>query len=449
MKNTIKLAFKKVSSTDPPTKGILAVSGGLDSVVLAHLFKLEAIPFSIAHCNFQLRGSESDTDAQFVSELADSMGVSCYMTQFETKSYAEEHGISTQMAARILRYQWFESLALEHSAEWIATAHHLNDQVETTLLNFARGTGLPGLTGMRENTPLPYAQHSTHLVLLRPLLTTTRAELETFATAHNIVWREDSSNHSDHYQRNYIRHHLVPHFQALNNNFIHTVSRNIHRLQSTDENLGFLLNHYLKFDESTNQIDTVLLKALPAPDQALHLLLHKHGFTEDQSRQAAAHLSDGQLDIVSDTGCRLLIHQKVIQIISNQPKLKAIALQIHENDLMVRLPNQENLFLIHSEPLPPFPDGKDSIIIDAALVKYPLTWRNWQSGDAFQPFGMGGKHQKLQDFFTNLKLSPLEKEEIRILVNGDDTIIWVLGYRSSEAYKITSKTVKALKIVRG
>ncbi len=218
---------------------LLAISGGLDSMVLAHLFRSAKLSFAFAHCNFQLRGAESDADEAFVKQVADNFGVPFFVKRFDTKEYAHENGLSTQMAARDLRYAWFVELAENQGFSNICTAHHLNDSVETALLNFVRGTSLPGLSGIPVQKNLHVHRSSFIVPLLRPLLFATREEILAYAEASQIAWREDSSNASDDYARNFVRHQIIPRLEELNPNFLQTAARNMRRIKSADENLVF------------------------------------------------------------------------------------------------------------------------------------------------------------------------------------------------------------------
>jgi tRNA(Ile)-lysidine synthase len=434
---------------------LLAVSGGLDSVVMAHLFRAAAFPFGIAHCNFQLRGTDSDGDEVFVKKMAVEQGVPFFAKRFDTKTYAETNSLSIQMAARALRYAWFREIAASNGFARIATAHHLNDSVETALLNFVRGTGLVGLSGIK---PLSFGEGS-EVGLIRPLLFATRADIEDFAKTQKLVWREDSSNASDDYARNFLRHRVLPLLEELNPSFLQTAARNLLRLRETSENLDFLLQNFLgekTASDSSFFIEKQKLAQLPAPRRALRELLKKYDFTEEQARQVAENLEHIGLEIFSNSGWRLLVDRSKIFLAQTLPSFdKSTAgkqtpnseLQtIQADDLMLSVPGGGRLFLTKAENAGTFPDGREAIVVDAEKLQFPLLLRLWQPGDSFQPFGMGGHSQKLQDFFTNLKLSRLEKEKIRVLENGDGVIVWVVGHRLDERFKVTPETKSFLKI---
>lgn len=426
---------------------LLAVSGGVDSVVMAHLFQKAGLPFGIAHCNFMLRGEDSDQDEMFVRQLASGWGADCFVKHFETKTYAEKTGLSIQMAARDLRYGWFGEIAADNGFYRIATAHNLNDSVETALLNFTRGTGLSGLKGIATSTAL--SEEKAEMTLIRPMLFATRAEIESFALDQNIIWREDSSNRTDEYARNYLRHRVLPLLEALNPNFLHTATRNLDRLRETDENLQFLLREYF-FMATPNEysIDKQKLARLPAPRRAMRELLKTHGFTEEQTRQIAGNLDHIGLRLHSAKGWLALIDRDKILLERHRdsPGTEGQDMMIRSDDLLVALPDGKRLVLMHTDNTLPFPDGRASVLLDAGKVRFPLTLRPWRPGDYFQPFGMEGRSQKLQDFFTNLKLSRVEKEKTWVLENADGAIIWVVGYRLDERFRVIPATRQFLKI---
>lgn len=420
---------------------LLAVSGGVDSVVMANLFRDAGFAFAVAHCNFQLRGEESDQDEVFVQNLAADMQTPFFTKRFDTETYAQSNAISTQMAARELRYAWFLEIATTHAYTSIASAHHLNDSVETALLNFIRGTGLAGLTGISEDT----RPGNSTIRLIRPLLFATRAEIADYAEKYRLPWREDSSNASVDYSRNFVRHRIVPLLEELNPNFLHTAERNLRRFSETELNIRHWINQYA--DPELNHLDKHKISRLPAPRQALYYLLEPYGFTDEQVRQVAENLQQPGLDLHSAAGWRLLIDRdRIVLTRPGETVGTSDPVQIEENDLMVSLKDGSRLVLAPAIPAAPFPDGRDSVIVDQEKLHFPLLLRPWRPGDVFQPFGMDGQHQKLQDFFTNLKLSRLEKEQVRVLENGDGKIIWIPGYRPDERFRVKPDTRNALKI---
>ncbi len=441
----------------PGHRILLAVSGGLDSVVLSRLLHPTGMLAALCHCNFQLRGAESEGDAQFVRTLAVELDVPIFVTQFATRELAAEKGVSIQMAARDLRYAWFAELCREQNFDCVATAHHLNDAVETTLLNLTRGTGIAGLTGIATLVARNEAggaddapDKPVDCVVVRPLLWATRAEIQHYAQENGIAWREDSSNHSDDYARNFIRHQIVPRLEELNPNFLHTTERTMQRMHDLSANYAFMARQMFgDGDENTTSeyaIQKSILAQFPAPAQVLLELLRPYDFDPEQSRQMAENLEHTGLELVSKTGWRLLNDRLVLQLIHPAHGTALVQITIDSTDLMVKLPDGDRLFMVPSERPDIFPDGRNSIVLDPEKLQFPLHLRPWQSGDAFQPFGMHGHSQKLQDYFTNEKVSRLEKEKTWVLVNGDATIIWVVGFRLDERFKIVPDTRKFLKI---
>ena len=452
-----------------PAPTLLALSGGVDSMVMMHLFQSTGMAFGIAHCNFQLRGDASDEDEAFLEKTAIAHGRPFFVKRFETKAYAESNGISTQMAARSLRYAWFAEIATQHDFPCVATAHNLNDSVETALLNFIRGTGLAGLTGIHDGyldqvmgdkglTQGERTTDSRRILLSRPLLFASKAEILEFARSSNILWREDSSNASDDYARNFLRHHIVPKMAELNPNFLRTAERNLARAQETKDNLDYLSKQFLGIDtfaHAENQqgysIDKQKLMQLPSPRRALREMLKPQGFTEEQARQLAENLDHAGFELQSETGWHLLCDRKgiVVRYLSSEGQLsseKQDDLLIGQDDLMIRLPDKTALFFTKTTPSELLPDGKEAVVVDAEKIQFPLFLRHWKEGDSFQPFGMGGQHMKLQDFFTNQKISRIEKDAVWLLFNGDGVLIWVIGFRLDERFRINKSTESALKI---
>lgn len=437
--------FGQFRHISPPF--LLAVSGGVDSVVLLQLFHKAGIPFGVAHCNFQLRGGASDGDEQFVREMAEEMNVPFHSVRFDTGERAGEEGISVQMAARELRYEWFGQIAEEFGYNAVATAHHLNDNVETALLHFTRGTGLAGMRGIRPERNLG----DQRMRLIRPLLFATKADLTGYAEEQKLFWREDASNAKDEYSRNYIRLHVVPHLETLNSNFLQTASRNITRMREAQENLEFLTKTFLNIPDETREFTVPIekLTALPSPLQALTAILRPYGFNEEQARQLTENLARTGFELIADNGWHLMVNRGTLHCQSlESPESGSAPISIGSDDLMVRLETGGTLFFMAGPARQPFPDGRESIAVEPDRLIYPLLLRHWQPGDRFQPFGMGGRFQKLQDYFTDKKVSRSDKERIWILENGDGAIIWVLGYRMDERFRVTEDQAVLIKFIQ-
>lgn len=446
--------LKKQLGTEAP-RLLLAVSGGLDSVAMAHLCHRAGISFGVAHANFQLRGQASDADEDFVGKLALDLGAPFWVRRFDTEQYALYNGLSIQMAARKLRYQWFGEIAQEHGFAAVATAHHLNDSVETALFNFVRGTALKGLRGIE-----PFLDHipssGTPVPLLRPMLFATQGEIVKYAVSQGLKWREDASNLSDDYARNYIRHHIVPRLEELNPNFVQTAARNMRRLRAADENLTFFLERLIKREKDSITLDKPALQTLPSPRQAVRQLLKPYGFDAEQSRQIAENLDHIGLHLVSATGHGAWVERERVVVLPPEHLQSDVhlpeningtaTLKIAADDLMLRLPDGSQMFF-WTDTLPQdLPSDPCSVLLDASCLQYPLQLRHWQPGDFFQPLGLDGKSQKLQDFFTNQKVPRWGKDQVWLLFNGDGAVLWVVGWRLDERFKIQPTTTKTLKI---
>lgn len=420
----------------PDERALLAISGGIDSVVMAHLFRQSGRPLGIAHCNFQLRGAESDGDEAFVRALAASLGAPFYCRTFDAKKQAAVAGQSLQMAARQLRYEWFEQIRAENGYAAVATGHNLNDSVETALLHFIRGTGPTGLGG------IPVRNEC----VIRPLLFASREEIQFYAGQNGLNWREDSSNRTDDYTRNQIRRHLLPRMLEINPAFLSSAGHTLRLIRAADDNLRFLLNRLMGAPDSNGiyRLNKKDLETLPALAEALFDLFQPFGFFPEQLRQLAENWSQTGAEWVSAAGYRLLNDREYLYL----SLIEAVqeALPVQEDDLMLSLPGSGRLLLTPALPGTPFPDGREAVVVDAAKLRFPLHLRRWRPGDTFQPLGMSGKSRKLQDYFTDQKLSRLDKERIWILENGDGSVIWIVGMRADERFKIEAETTKLLKI---
>lgn len=426
---------------------LVAVSGGVDSVVLARLLaEARAWPLGLAHCNFQLRGPESDGDEAFVRDLAAEIGAAFFVQRFDTQAFAEQNNLSVQLAARQLRYQWFEKIRAGHDFDLIATAHNLNDSAETTIFNLVRGTGTAGLQGIPARNE----------AVVRPLLFAQRIEIEGFARENSIAWREDSSNASDDYTRNFVRHHILPRMAELNPNLLETIARMQARVGEMEANFEYLadqfLAQHLEEGNGIQRIEKQAIAAFPSPKNLLFHWLHPRGFSEEQARQLAENLdAQSGLALVSTDSFRVVLDRTHILLEKNAArptqKTDSETMKIEADDLMVSLPDGSKMVLLAVENIGGFVGAAATTAwVAAENLRFPLLLRRWRAGDVFQPLGMGGKHQKLQDFFTNLKLSLPEKDRVWLLENGTGEIIWVVGLRPDERFKITSTTRKVLKI---
>ncbi len=416
-------------------KILLAVSGGKDSVLMAHLFNKLGYSFSIVHCNFGLRKSESDRDEEFVKKLATEFKVSFYSKKFDTEAYAQNNRISIQMAARELRYQYFENVRKENQYYKIAIAQHQNDAIETVLLNLVRGTGIAGLHGIMSNRGY----------IIRPLMCFNQTEIQDLIKEFHISFVEDSSNASSKYMRNYIRHKVIPELKTLNQNLEETFNTNIKYFNQLEV---FLQQQVHQIEEklficegSEIRISIKELKALQPIELLVYELFKAFGFN---SSMVASFIK--VLD--SQAGKQFLTQTHHILIDRDYVFVKHLMdINNEECDWPIEANSisfQQKYFSRYEvETLSDLKLPKNKMIADASKLIYPLKLRMWKIGDSFIPFGMK-KSKKLSDFFVGEKLSVFDKAQVLILVNGNGEIIWVCGKRSDERYKVESNTKKII-----
>ncbi|SCX85225.1 tRNA(Ile)-lysidine synthase [Flavobacterium caeni] len=413
-------------------KLLLAVSGGLDSMVLLDLFWKADANVSIAHCNFQLRGNESDVDANFIESFANQNQIPFFAERFDTHQFASDYKLSTQMAARELRYRWFAELAEQHGFDFILTAHHANDNLETFLINLSRGSGIDGLVGIP-------AQIDN---VVRPLLGFSRNEIEAYAKTNRLEWREDSSNASTKYLRNQIRHQVVPALEAIDPAFLSAFLKTQSHLQQTQSMArdAAVLVYKQVARETHDEIHFNLEKLLRLPNYAAYLYhwLHEFGFTawddinDLTSGQSGKQVLSPRYRLVKDRDFLILsslkdsneIESFVIEKDQNQVNFP-IKLSICKADGVSHVSN-------------------NTIFVDAQKIDFPLELRKWRNGDHFQPIGMNGQSKKVGKFFKDERFSILEKERAWLLCSGD-RIVWIVGHRADERFKVQT-TNPILKI---
>jgi tRNA(Ile)-lysidine synthase len=414
-------------------KLLLAVSGGIDSMVMVDLFQKLNFNSAIAHCNFQLRGIESFEDQQFVEGYAATNQIPIYTTPFDTKSFADDYKISTQVAARQLRYNWFYELLNEQQFDYILTAHHADDNLETFLINLSRGTGLEGLTGIP-------AQNDK---IIRPILAFNRSDIEHYAKENNILWREDSSNASDKYLRNKIRHDLVPVLKEMNPNFLSAFQKTQSFLQESQamvEDASIMIYQQVAQEIGDEvHFNIKKLKQLPNYNSYLYQWLNEYGFT---AWSDIYDLVDGQTGKqIFASQYRLLKNRGFLIVCPLQEANATTEFYIEENQQHVNF--ALNLSFCKVADI-----GNSSnavIFVDADKLVFPLLLRKWKEGDIFQPLGMNGKSKKLSKFFKDEKLALTEKENAWLLCS-ENQIVWVIGLRQDERFKIEKSTQNRLQI---
>ncbi len=417
----------------PAAKILAAVSGGIDSVLMVHLLNAAGYDFGIAHCNFQLRGDEALRDQAFCRDLATALRIPFHTVNFDTEQYAAKNKISIQMAARDLRYQWFDTISQQSGYEVIALAHHQNDTIETILLNLTRGTGIAGLHGI-----LP-----KNGKLVRPLLFLTREEIQTIVIAEGLTFVEDSSNASAKYARNKIRLEVVPKLKELNPSLEKTFENSLLHFRDLELLLELKLDEIRQtlpqIHDGVTYLPIAEVKKLNPKRLLLFKLLDAHGFNEATIDDLIASL-DKHSGRVFESGTHTLLLDRDNIILKRKTITRLAEVIINATDheanfgvYRVNLLHDDSPLIIKNNPL--------AVSIDAEKLIYPLMIRSWQEGDYFFPLGMKGK-KKLSDFFINQKVPLHQKEEIPILVNGNGEIMWIGGYRPDERYKVNDNTKK-------
>jgi tRNA(Ile)-lysidine synthetase-like protein len=414
-------------------KLLLATSGGIDSMILLHLFRQLEYEIAIAHCNFQLRAMESFADQNFVQEYADANKIPIFVTQFDTQAFAQDYKLSTQVAARELRYNWFYELLETENYDYILTAHHADDNLETFLINLSRGTGLEGLTGIPEQNEN----------IIRPLLLFSREEIEVYAKENTIQWREDSSNASDKYLRNKIRHHLVPMLKELNPHFLssfHKTQNHLQEAQTMVEDAAIMVYQQVAKQAGDDiHFDLNQLLKLPNYQSYLYQWLKEFRFSawEDiydlVESQSGKHIFSSEYRLLKDRDSLIL---SPINFISKEKTYS-----IEENQQEINDPIPLSFSKVSEMHLV----SNTAIFVDADKLQFPLLLRHWQEGDFFQPFGMDGKSKKVSKLFKDEKLSLLEKENTWLLCSNNQ-IVWVIGIRQDDRFKIENTTQNILKI---
>jgi len=435
--DSMKTAFQNVldSKLDflKGKKLLLAASGGIDSMVLVDLLLKENFEIAIAHCNFQLRGIESFEDQKFIENFAQKNNIPVFITQFDTKAFAEDYKLSTQVAARELRYNWFYELLETEIYDCILTAHHADDNLETFLINLSRGTGIEGLTGIPQQNEK----------IIRPLLAFSRMEIEAYAKENQVEWRDDSSNASDKYLRNKIRHHIVPLLKELNPEFLGTFQKTQDYLQQTQamaEDAAIMVYQQVA-QEANDEIHFNLkkLKKLPNYHSYLYQWLNEFGFSAWKDIYALADSQSGKQ--VFSPQFRLIKNRDFLILSPLKIETETSEFRIDENTTDVNFPIKLTFSNVDSV----IQTSNKTIFTDAEKLEFPLILRRWNEGDIFEPFGMGGKSKKVSKFFKDEKFSLAEKEKTWLVCSGNK-IVWIVGKRADERFKVSETTKNILQI---
>ena len=422
-------------------KIILALSGGIDSMVLADLLLKAKVEFVAVHCNFHLRGEESDGDEKFVRGYAERNGIQCFVKHFETEKYAAEQGVSIEMAARDLRYAWFEELRQQLGYDKIAVAHHADDQAETFFINLLRGAGLNGLKGMKPQNG----------VIIRPLLWASREQIRKYAVENHIVWREDHTNAESVYLRNKIRNQLLPAFDELHSDARQGLYKSLEHLASENELYRALLREKLaqivEREGDVQRLPYSKLVKTEAPEpvegptfsfQLLFEWLRQFGFNTDQCHFIYDAIGKGVGNqYFSATHC-VVIGRDGLQLSELTEKTND-EIQIQRGEVEILSP--VHLCFSKLEKTSDFVIDKSPEVaqLDFDTLKFPLTLRHWRHGDRFHPLGMKGS-KLLSDFFVDQKFTEYQKQNVWLLVSADNAIVWMVGHRIDERFKTNSET---------
>jgi tRNA(Ile)-lysidine synthase len=421
----------------PHHRVLLAVSGGIDSMVMTHLFLRLGIPTGIAHCNFSLRNEESDFDEGLVRKYAEEHNIPFYSIRFQTKDFANENGLSVQMAARELRYKWFEEIRIRNEYDSIAVAHNLNDNIETILLNLVRGTGIAGMTGIK----------SSNEKIIRPLLFATRNEIIEYCHKHHIIFREDKSNSDTKYTRNKIRHLVIPVLKEINPSIETTLNETALRFEGINEIVSDYITALKKAISKQNgeqiTFNISLLQVHLKNPTILFELFKEFGIN-------SAQVDDLHQVIEGKTGGVLLTHShrilkdRGVIIVSRKQELNEEMYHINNITGLKNNPLIASARYINITPKFEVPSDSLAACLDSEKIAFPLIIRKWKPGDFFYPLGMKQK-KKLSDFFIDNKFSGFDKEQAFVL-ESEGNIVWIIGFRIDDRFKLTALTTRVLLI---
>ncbi|WP_114748648.1 tRNA lysidine(34) synthetase TilS [Pleomorphovibrio marinus] len=412
-----------------------AISGGIDSVCLAHLLKRCGFQFGLAHCNFQLRGSESDKDEGFVRDLAQSLGVEVLVKRFETITYKKEEGLSTQMAARELRYSWFEELLQNQVCKGVIVAHHADDQVETILLNLLRGSGIEGLYGM--------AEHRQGII--RPFLPFDRVSIQAYMEKEGLGWREDPTNAQSDYKRNFLRNEVFPVLQKFQPDAASQLLGSFGRIKDT----GKAFFHFFEDWKSRSILQEGEYQSLPftefryLPGRAslLFYWLRQYGINFPQVEEILRAVDAGTDSGKCFPGREFVLNLNREELILGPLVKEEAELEIWPHDIEAHI-RGIHYDIFHLDKPNPIDKNSRHAMLDKDLLDYPLIVRKWKEGDKFRPLGMK-QFKKISDFLIDLKIPVLKKKEVQVLCSGKN-IAWVIGQRIDDRFAVSVSTKRTL-----
>lgn len=417
---------------------LLAISGGIDSMVLCDLFLKSSYKFAIAHCNFQLRGEESFRDENFVTNYCNKNNITLHKIRFDTYKHMDIEGISLQMAARDLRYRWFEDLLQENNYKYLATGHHGDDSIETFLINIIRGTGIAGLHGI---------QHKINNII-HPLLFTNREEISAYAKKNNIEFVEDSTNSSTKYTRNKIRHELIPLIKEISPNFQRTILKEIERFKETEQVFRTVIDQakqeIFAFENDRINISIEKIKSLNPQRIYLYEFLNEYNFNESTINSILESIYEKSSGKQFFSETHRIVKDREHLILTQNNIINNNEYHISDNLTSIKFPLSLEMEFLKDLSFIKIPKTKDIAMLDADKLEFPLILRKWKKGDYFYPYGLKGE-KKISEFYKNLKYSIVDKENQWLLCSNDD-IVWVIGQRIDDRYKITNKTKTIYRI---
>jgi tRNA(Ile)-lysidine synthase len=403
-------------------------------MVMLRLFNKAGFSIAVAHCNFGLRGNDSDGDEHFVRIACAQIGVPFHCEKFNTNMFAESNALSIQLAARKLRYDYFERVRLEHGYTSIATAHNLNDSFETVLLNLTKGTGIRGIGG------IPVISGN----VIRPLLFASRDQISAYAHLENVRWREDSSNAQDDYQRNFVRHHVVPLLKQINPNLDHTSSRTLERINGAIEMNKVFLERF-KAEAVTEsggliRLNSEVLRSYPFAQVLLWEFAKEFGFNYTQCCEAIGTTHAGKR-FYSSTHSLTVDRGALIITRFNRGEIPEVSIDANQ----AYASNGYDRLVVESQnDNAPIENSSLNAQVDASKLSFPLIWRKWRAGDTFQPLGMES-HKKISDLLIDLKVPAPEKEHVTVIESAGK-IVWVVGLRMSDLFKVSAQTTAIVKL---
>jgi len=430
-------SFFKKNKISTNSSFIVTVSGGPDSMVMLHVALSMKLNFIALHCNFNLRGRESDLDEKHVDNFCNKNNIELIKTHFNTIEYCKERGISIEMGARDLRYQWFNKIKKERKIDYILIAHQSNDVAETIFINLCRGTGIRGLSGIK----------AINGDLIRPLLSISRSEIMEYINKNDISYRIDSSNNLTNYTRNKIRHKILPVCKEINPSILKTINNNCKNIREAEKLYDYAINNFkakaVSYRNKEIRLDISTIINSPAPITLLFEILVSYGFNNHQCEdiiEGSKAISGKKFYSNSHTLVKEKGYWSLFRKINNNSTLI-----IEDEGIFLKDDKELNINIEDFDYNNGFPKNNDIALIDYDLIKFPLTLRHWEKGDSFYPIGKKKIHKKVSDFFCDLKFTQIEKSSCLIISKGKN-IVWIVGYRPDDRYKVSPSTKKIIKI---